>query len=656
MLAAALFLALQAARPDSLLARAESLLAAGDLAAARNLAERLDRARPDDPRVLTLLGRIHLTWPTVGRFKADSLLTRAMRLDPDNPEPAYHLGMVGLALRGDDGEMIARRGLSRVLELEPLYRDAWTMWSGLYRGPAERRDAVAALSRHAGEPAPDMWRSQLLMELERYAEAETLLRALAARSPGDPAVRGLLAQLLYETGRDTEAEPIYSAAVADVASDTGSYLWRQVRSIASPSERREWGMTGPEGRASFLRLFWVVRRPDLTARVNERVGEHFRRLREAHRRYGLLHPNSLYHHSRQWRTWGVIFGGSPGPEVADIARLVGSEPRPRVPESLALTGELAPRDDGDRTWNLEDNLDDRGRVYVRYGRPDDVRVWNLGAETWRYRVPGGDLQVTFARHSGTYDISGDAVVMPFAAGETVSAAYLLASDRASAPADLAFRFWGARFRADSERRTELLLFVDSARATAVLVDAGGGEVARDTASVGPLRLAAAPGRYVLAVDAERSRQRGRYRNAIRLPAFSGDQLAVSGMLLTARPVSADRNEMARAAPVSLRVPAAAPLRFYAELYGLAVSGGVSRYEASYVFEHIPGRHAAPDPSAGRRTRIGFSREATAGPVTVESLVIDPGRFPAGRYRMRLEIRDVIAGARAASTSLEFELR
>jgi hypothetical protein len=465
--------------------------------------------------------------------------------------------------------------------------------------------------------------------------------------------RALLAQLLYETGRDSEAEPVYAAAIASAAADTGSYLWRQVRSIASPEERRAWEGTEPAGRASFLRRFWAYRKPDLTARLNERVGEHFRRVRIARRRYSLLHPNSLYHHSRRWRTWTSMFGGPGGSGFDQVRLKVSAEPPPDVPESLVRTVRGADADDGDRTWNLEDNLDDRGRIYVRYGPPEDMRTWNLDAETWRYRVPGGEFQVTFARHTGAYDLSGDAVVFPFVRGEVASARYLLATDRAAAPATLSFGFWSAAFRGASQWQTEIWLFADSVRTTAVLIDGDGREVARDSATNGPLLLAAEPGRYILALDAERGGQRGRYRGTVPLPPFTGEILAVSGMLLSARRVPANRSEMARAAPARLRVPAAQPLRFYVELYGLAATAGASRYEASYVFERIGG---PAERDGRRRTAIGFQREGPARRVTVESLVIDPGRLSRGSYRMRLEVHDAIAGSRVVSRTLEFELR
>src|SRR3954471_23995783 len=126
-------------QPDTLLARAESLLAVGRLPEARRIAERLPDRNPRDPRGLRVLGRIHLVWPVIGRYAAESLFARAADLSPGDPEPLYYLGLVGLALGGDDGEQIARRGLVPVLAIDPEYRDAWTRWLTIYRGGAERR-------------------------------------------------------------------------------------------------------------------------------------------------------------------------------------------------------------------------------------------------------------------------------------------------------------------------------------------------------------------------------------------------------------------------------------------------------------------------------------------------------------------------------------
>jgi len=595
--------------------------------------------------VLTLLGRIWLAWPVFGRWQADSLLTRAGALDPDHPEPFYYLGLVGIALRGDDGEWVARRGLTRVLEIDPMYRDTWSRWLSLYRGPDERRAAVAALARHAGAPAPDLWRSQLLIELGAYDDARPVLGTLIARSPGDPAPRALLAQALYESGNDSAAAPVYEAALARAAADTGEVLWRQVRSTASPGEREMYDRTAPPDRTAYFRVFWAHRRPDLRASLNARIGEHFRRLREAQRAYALQHPNSRYFHSSVSRSFPRFGVGVPPCQLGAIG--VGS--RAAIPPAPAAAPVNA-----EETLNLEDGLDDRGRIYVRYGAPDERLACEAASETWRYRLPEGILQVTFARRTGS-DSSGDALVTPVVAGEWEAAQRLLATDRPSAPATLPFAYWSAVFRGADHWQTELLLIADSVSSAAALTDATGRDVVRGSATAGPLRLTAPPGRYLLALDASRADSLGRVRGAITLPSFADGSLSVSSLLITDRDAAPERLAMAAAARGDLRLRRAGPLRLYAEVYGLAAEDGRSRYDAEYLFERA-GPQAGQRTAAEQLTTVRFRRDQRAEGAVVESLVIDPGRLAPGRYLLRLRVRDAIARGRAASTSLEFELR
>ena len=603
-------------------------------------------AHRDNAHAITLLGRVHLAWPVVGRFKAESLLTRAGQLAPDDPEPFYYLGHVGLRLLGDDGEAISRRGLQRVLELNPRYRDAWVLWGSLYRGPAERRAGVEALSLHAGDPAADLWRAQLLIELEAYADADSLLARLAARAPRDPAPRALLAQARFEAGFDSLGNVAYDEAIGRADTDTAGILWRQVRSIASPREREVWAEAAPGARATLLREFWARRDPRVATAQNERIGEHFRRVREAHRLYGLLHPNSLYHHSRTWRSVVDHPGPVVGPGLAELGRLVRSEPPPRLPDSLPL---LPAPTLGEETPNLEDGLDDRGRVYVRYGPPDDRRAWSIDGETWRYAVPGGTLQVSFARRTGAWDLGGDQVVTYFVRGEAQSARYVLATDRPSEPAPFGFAFWGAAFRGPTRWLTSFVIITDRFRVASALFGAAGHRAAFDSGAAGVQRLTAAPGEYVLAVDADSGMQHGRFRGRATLPPFTGEALAVSGVLVAPGATAAGRAAMEAAAPPRLRLPVGAPLRFYAEVYGLPLRRG-AHYDISYVFER--------GGAGGRRVRttISFRRETTATSATVESLVLNPGRLTAGRYGLHIEVRDPATGARAGSPPLHFELR
>ena len=635
-------------------AQAESLLAAGQLSPARALTERLARSHPDDPATLTLLGRVWLEWPIFGRYRAESLLARAGALAPQDPEPFYYLGQVGLALGGDDGEAIARQGLLHALALQPDYRDAWAQWTTLYRGRHERSEMVSALARHAGAYPVDLWRADLLLELHHYPEAVALADSLGAVSPGDPVPRALLARAEYEQGNDAAGERAYGEALARAAADTGNTLWRQVRSIASPEERRAYAEVAPEDREAFLRLFWVRRNPDLRDSVNRRIGEHFRRLAQAHQVFALLHPQSRWHHSRWWRTLqGGVGAPSSSVQLSASREEIAAIRQPRVGDPAVAAG-IGPRldDSTQQTVNLEDGLDDRGRILVRYGTPDERYVWSNDAETWRYNLAGGQLQVTFVRR--TSDGGGDHVVTPVVAGEADAAAFLLRTDRPSLTANLRFAFWPAEFRRGIGRTTEVVLFPDRVSATAVLYDAAGREAARDSASGRPLHLVAPPGRYVLAMDAERDGDIGRFRGSIPVTRFPADSLAVSSLLVSAGDVPPSRPQLEAAAPPSLQLPAGQALRIYAEVYSLGRDSGATRYDAVYRFERARSG-GLRFLSRTRVTSVAFRRVQAATDPTVETLVVDPGRLPRGHYVLTLDVHDAVRGASAASATLEFDL-
>lgn len=653
---AAALLALQQAPLAPELRQAESLLAAGRLEPARSIAERLARDRPDDPATLLLLGRIWLAWPFFGRYRADSILARAQALDSTDPAPVYYRSLVGLRLGGDDGEAMARRALVRVLALDPHYRDAWTLWLSLYRDDADRSQMARVLARHAGDYAADLWRAGLLVELRRYDVADPLLDSLAGIAPDDPAPRAWLARSLFEQGRDAAASPVYAAAVRRAAADTGAVLWRQVRSIASSQERIRWAGLRPDERPAFLRLFWDARNPDLRDGVNARIGEHFRRLGEARRAFALLHPLSRWNHSRLWRTimGGVGVPTSEASELDAVRADIGQTRQPSVADAPVAAGAAARLDDTTQeTVNLEDGLDDRGRILVRYGEPQRREIWSTDAETWWYDLPEGQFQVTFVRR--TADGGGDEVVTPVVAGEARAARHLLETDRPGAPATLTTFFWPAAFRAGGDS-TEITLFPDSASTLAVLFDGAGEEAARDSAPAGrPLHLRAAPGSFLLAVDATRGAQRGRYRGLFAVPWFPPDSLTVSSLLIASGAVAPQRATLEAAAPPALQLPAGRPLRVYAELYGLGEAGGVARYDAVYRFERdshgwfgVLARH--------RVVTVTFRRTIPATDPAIETLVIDPGRLPRGHYRLTLEIHDAVRGVRAESGTLDFDLR
>ena len=646
---------------DSLYARAESLLAAGNLQPARRIAEQLVRDSATDVRALILLGRVYLKWPGYGRFQAESLLARASRLDTLAPEPLYYLGRVGLALGGDDGEMVARPALVKLLGLDPDYRDAWALWLKLYRDDGERRAAVRALARHAGQLSADVRRARLLVELDDRAGAEALLAAVIARDPDDPTPRALLAQAYYQAGRDDDGWRAYDGALHLAGRDTAGTLWLQVRSIATPAEQARYQTLRPEQREAFFRAFWAFRDPDLHTALNERIGEHFRRYAHAERMFALLHPNAPYMHSATYRALAGGLGGPPGPGIGPLISSAASTMcagrASSIRDSTVMAGAGPPvrASSGQDTPNLDDGLDDRGRIWVRYGKPDERVAFGLDAETWCYQTAHGALRVTFMRRTGGWGASGDMVVTPVVDGEAASATELLTTDRATrAPNPLAFRFWPASFRRRIGALTELVLFPDSVDAVAELVGPDGTVAARDSATDRPLHLIAPPGRYVLMLDGARGARTGGYRGSTVLPPYAGGAPSVSSLLVAPGDVAPVRDSLEAAAPPGLVLSAGAPLRVYAEVYGLEARDGAVTYDATYRFERLD--RGLLGLSRRQLTTIAFHREVPAAEWHVETLRVDPGRLPRGHYRLVLEVADPVRGAAASSASLEFELR
>lgn len=114
---------------------------------------------------------------------------------------------------------------------------------------------------------------------------------------------------------------------------------------------------GPE-RVEFLRRFWLERDRAALRPEGERLVEHYRRIAEAERRFGLEVNRRYYHGWDSYRSGSLRF-------------------------------------------------DDRGIVYIRHGEPDDtVSSVTFGLPpnlTWRYAQADGDLLLHFAANPGTYD-------------------------------------------------------------------------------------------------------------------------------------------------------------------------------------------------------------------------------------------------------------
>ena len=667
---------------DSPYARAESLLTIGRLDEARSIAEGLVRAHPTDPRARLLLGRVHLAWPVIGRYRALQEFRAAARLASHEPEPLYRQAEVGFYLGSDEGERIARVALLRLFALTPEYEDAWDRFGRLYRDRDAWEAVERALARHGDDRAALLRRAEAAVMLAAYARADSLL-ARAARLAG-PSVPVFLwrARAAFEAGRDAAGYGWYDSAMVHADRDATGAMWEAVWMIASPEEVRRHAATVPGRREAFFRRFWDRRDPNLVTPENERIAEHFRRLAAARRDYRLLHPLNLFHRSAGYRALagfgaldlmgrdlfvtrcdstavpgGVRVRCRPGYALGPLDSAAASVPRAPAVE----TGDA-------ETVFARAGLDARGLLFVRHGPPDRrlPRVFDplrpLEIETvsghdvegWAYDTPDGPLSIALARGTGGFaggGFGGDFVFFPVTGRQHRSVDRLLATDATALPAPLAARFWTAAFKAAGLGLTDTYYRTAPDTAAATLWFSDGSAAAR-ARGPGLLTLTIPPGRYHLGVDVDSAGVVGRLRRDMIVPRFSLVELSLSSLVLARRATLGDRESMLWDMPADLTFPAGEPLAAYAEVYGLHPgTDGRVRYEVEYAFEPVAGFLERLF-GADRPVVLRFTRDGPATAVVRERVVIDPGLVTPGRYRVMLAVTDLVRNVKSASAALE----
>lgn len=639
---------------DSLHRRAEALLDAGELRDARVLLENRLTREPRDVDALTLLGRVHLAWPIVGRWEALRLFRLAAQLAPDDPAPWYWKIRVGTYLGSADGESLMRSGLLGVLERDPRYRDVWAYWDGLYRNPDLLLSAADILTAYVDDPGVAVQRARLLVEAGAYAEADVAIAALPPAIELDGGVWALKAQGALERGDTRNGLAWYDEAVRRAAHDSLQILWHQIAPIAWPDEDSTYATLGAEERPQFFRAFWARREPDLNTAPNERIVEHFSRLRTARARFRLLHPQSRFHYSLERRT---ILGAQSGRVLQAIQQdfdffVSGVVPgRSRFEDIIQGAGlgvdvRDLPEPDSITRYRRY-GFDGRGLIYLRFGEPARQLVSSAyGVEAWDYDVNGTRTRVVFARASA--DGGGDMVLFPTNQVELHNSAIMLERDASSLAPTSDLYAWVAFFRGGLAGEQLAYVGVSADTSAAAVWDGSWVEMQRMRGR-GPHVFTLTRGPYVLGVDAIDGATRGRVRAEIEVPNLWRGSLALSSLLMgPARDTTAyTRDDVARAMPGDRRFRAGGPLALYAEVYGLSADrDGMSRFQVQYAFEPEDG---------GKLVSLSYDRAVRASDVTLERVVVQPGRIPPGRYRLRLTVWDQVRRRVTRSTVVPFEL-
>jgi len=636
------------AKQDSVprqLVAAHAALDSGRVEEAITLAERYTSSHDRDPRGFLLLGDAYAARMPAGRFRALEAYRRAKQLAPRDPEPPYRLAQMGLRLGGDDGERIAREGLERVMELDPLYKDAWDDWLTLYHSAGGRRQMIKRLTSRQDDLVVRGRMALLMIEEEAYGEADHLLDALLAIDSTNVTWLAWRAQSAFEA-RDTLAGLVYYRRALDSASnDSTDALWRQVVGIATPGEIRAWQTGVPlERKGPWLESFWARRNPNLFAGINHRIAEHFARLRYARAHYPLLHPLVSYHRSALARTLSLepsqgerefnlrceVFqalppytgGRLPLPGVSSVRDGARVEPDPlallTTEEKEALPGPtrralvlqgfnvsptvFAPMGldlrDVDSIaarigYNLATGLDDRGVMYLRFGPPDKVTVGGdsqldpqcstFDLERWHYAAWG---EVRFARPSALSHglrTTPEMVFRPMNERQLEGLKLGVTRNASSEPAPLDFGIWTAQFRSErSISMTDVVVVTTRGEVAAALVGATGGAAEIRESATGHVTLTASPGRYALLAHARDADTVGRQELGITLRSFQAAPAVSDLLLANSWPAeTTGRSGMLAHLGRDLTFGEGDAVRVYAELYGLHPDAGAIRYHVTY---------------------------------------------------------------------------
>ncbi len=213
----------------------------------------------------------------------------------------------------------------------------------LNRGmPSHLTTALDALRDVAGSPAGHnpsvlLVRGRIEREVGDVDSAIAAFQGLLNRNKFDALALFEMARTKLAAGRLAGVDQWYlGLALAD--SDVAGMYRRDLMLVMSDSALKTFDVARGQGRVTVARRFWDTRDPDELNSAGERLREHYRRIDYAHHAYPLLPPGRRYDSVK----------------ALDVAASL---------------------------------FDDRGRIYVRHGEPDDKTSFVMAGippnESWR---------------------------------------------------------------------------------------------------------------------------------------------------------------------------------------------------------------------------------------------------------------------------------
>jgi GWxTD domain-containing protein len=360
---------------------------------------------------------------------ANLLITRAVLDQPRWSRAWFALGLVRTRLAQDtifavEGPDLpsgasnllgAANAFERALTIDPAFALAANQLAALPR-PREGNDAlqqrVTVLRRVRALLSPEALAEAAILERDAgSADSAVALerRALQTGRVDSGVVLLSLARDLYHAGH---ADDGYAAWILGAKATTAAArraYHDEMAWVTSPAELAEWDTLSADKRRGWARRFWTNRDVRDGRPSGSRLAEHYRRVE-----YAIQHfPISLPQTGRPTTlTYTPIDDNRFTAEAAKRARQYPNEcpAAANFINDSRMIGADAPR----RYYTpIQDQIDDRGVVWIRHGKPDQVRISVTGdiVEVWRYELPTGPLVLQF-RAADFQGSSGATVLIP----------------------------------------------------------------------------------------------------------------------------------------------------------------------------------------------------------------------------------------------------
>jgi len=299
-----------------------------------------------------LLGEIYIEVGGDGNIKnAEKAFKNALDIEPENSSYLLNYGNIELKRRRFDS---AKRVYLKAISLENMLIKAHEGLLKVYFAENDQKslnetEEKLKMNLHTDPAAPDIYFTlgKLYLENRNFRKSEEILTGLIKELPSYNRARLYIGDLYFEFSRYSTAAQYYLEGLNNINEEEElEKRFQFAKEIFSEEEKAIYNNLPTDEKCRFLRMFWKRKDPDPLTKNNERLIEHLKRVKFV---------KTVY------------------------------------------------------TPNQFPSMDDRGRVYVKYGAPDSRYIsasgyqgFSRGNESWVYNMIHKDLSFDFVDFGGIY--------------------------------------------------------------------------------------------------------------------------------------------------------------------------------------------------------------------------------------------------------------